>query len=327
MLDCDDAELRCLPGQATNQGERRVGLRIDKSDIDRRIRRAVKPATYDNAKRVYYGARTLAGRNPGRGRVLPDFLVVGSTKCGTTSLHGWLTAHPYVAETKKEIHFFNQNYYRGTDWYRCYFPRAEEGERFRAEHGRDRLVGEATASYLAHYWTPSRMARLLPEARLIVCLRNPVERAYSQYHYFRRRGTEPLERFSDAVASEEARLKGEEAREINDPHFHSWRVYRWGYTRTSRYAEHLERWLKVFPREQILFLNFDTEFAVDPRGTLARVHDYLGLPPRDTGPLPTLNAGEYEPMDGPTRERLTEYFRPHNRRLYEMTGIDFGWPA
>ncbi len=287
----------------------------------------MRPVAYDSVKRVYYGARRLARRNPGRGRALPDFLVIGSTKCGTTSLHGWLTDHPCVAETKKEIHFFNMNYYRGTDWYRCYFPPERELERFRAEHGRDYRVGEATASYLAHYWTPSRMASLLPDARLVVCLRNPVDRAYSQYHYFRRRGTEPLVRFSDAVASEGARLSGEEAREIADPHFHSWRVFRWGYARTSRYAEHLERWLEVFPREQFLFLNFDTELAVDPAGTLARVHDFLDLAPRDPGPLPTLNGGQYEPLDQRTRERLTEYFRPHNRRLYELTGIDFGWPA
>ncbi len=300
---------------------------MDKSSLDRHLRRALPPATYTGLKRAYSGARTLAGRNPGRGRVLPDFLVIGSTKCGTTSLHSWLTDHPYVAETKKEIHFFNMNYHRGTDWYRSYFPLAGERQRFRAEHGRDWLVGEATASYLAHYWTPARMAALLPQARLIVCLRNPVDRAYSQYHYFRRRGTEPLVRFSDAVASEDARLSGEEAHEIADPRFHSWRVYRWGYKRTSRYAEHLERWLDVFPREQILFLNFDTELAPDPAGTLARVHDFLGLPPRDPGPLPTLNSGQYEPLDAPTAERLTEYFRPHNRRLYELTGIDFGWPS
>jgi hypothetical protein len=300
---------------------------IDKHTIDRRLRAALPLSTYDHAKGALYRARTLVGRNPGRGRLLPDFLVIGSTKCGTTSLHGWLTQHPFVAETKKEIHFFNMNYYRSVDWYRCYFPYARDRDAFAREQGRPFLVGEATASYLAHYWTPQRAHRLVPDARLIVSLRDPVDRAYSQYHYFRRRGSEPLATFEAAVEAEEERLRGEEEHEVADRHYHSWRVFRWGYKRTSRYAEHLERWLELFPREQFLFLNFDTELATEPDATLARVHEFLGLPPHSSGPLPTLNAGTYDALSSDTRERLNDYFRPHNRRVFELTGIDFGWAS
>jgi hypothetical protein len=300
---------------------------IDKHIIDRRLRQVLPPATYGSAKVAYRRARTLTGRTPGRGRMLPDFLIVGTTKSGTTSLHGWLTEHPLVAHTPKEIHFFNMNYHRGTDWYRAHFPLERDRRRFAATHGRPFIVGEATASYLAHYWTPERIAQLLPDVRLIVSLRDPVDRAYSQYHYFRRRGSEPLASFEEALAAEDERLGGEEAREVADPPHHSWQVFRWGYHRTSRYAEHLERWLAAFPRDQILFLGFEQELTADPHRTLARVHDHLGLPPREVGELATLNAGRYEPMAESTRAQLTEYFRPHNRRLYELTGIDFGWPA
>jgi hypothetical protein len=299
--------------------------RINKHTIDERIRQAVPRSTYDSLKGVYYGARSLARRNPGRGRMLPDFLICGSTKCGTTSLHGWLTQHPFVAETKKEIHFFNMNYYRRPDWYRCYFPYLRDRDAFAAEHGRPFLAGEATASYLAHYWTPQRAAKLVPNVKLIVCLRDPVDRSYSQYHYFRRRGSEPLETFEEAIAAEPERLSGEEEREIANPHFHSWRVYRWGYLRTSRYAEHLERWLQVFPREQFLFLRFD-DVIRDPNRALEQIYEHLGLPHHRNGELPTLNAGTYEPMAEETRDRLRGYFRPHDERLYELTGIDFGWP-
>ena len=299
---------------------------IDKHVIDERMRRALPRSAYDSLKGVYYGARTIAGRNPGRGRLLPDFLIIGSTKCGTTSLHAWLTEHPLVAPTNKEIHFFNMNYYRRADWYRCFFPHSRERDAFEAEHGRPFLVGEATASYLAHYWTPRRAAKLLPNARLIVCLRDPVDRSYSQYHYFRRRGSEPAETFEEAVASEPERLRGEEAREIRNPHYHSWRVFRWGYLRTSRYAEHLERWLEVFPREQFLFLKLE-EVTAAPERALEQIYEHVGLPRHRNGSLPTLNAGAYEPLSEQTRARLNEYFRPHNRRLYELTGNDFGWPA
>jgi hypothetical protein len=298
--------------------------RINRHTIDERIRRAVPRSAYNSLKGAYDAARTLARRNPGRGRLLPDFLIVGSTKCGTTSMHGWLIEHPFVAPTKKEIHFFNMNYHRRADWYRCYFPYARDREAFSAEHGRPFLSGEATASYLGHHWTPRRAAELVPNARLIVCLRDPADRSYSQYHYFRRRGSEPLESFEEAIASEEERLRGEEAREIRDPNYHSWRVYRWGYLRTSRYAEHLDRWLEVFPREQFLFLKFEDVVAA-PERALEQIHDHLGLPRHRNGELPTLNAGSYEPMAEETRVRLREYFRPHNERLYELTGIHFDW--
>jgi hypothetical protein len=297
---------------------------VNRNTIDRRLRETLPPSTYHGVKGMYDRARTVVHRNPGRGRVLPDFLVIGSTKCGTTSLHGWLTDDPMVVETEKEIHYFNMNYYRQADWYRAHFPLATDRDRFAAEHGRPFLAGEGTASYLAHYWTPKRAAELVPDAKLIVSLRNPVDRAYSQYHYFRRRGSEALATFEEAIDAEPERLKGEEAREIADPQYHSTRLYRSGYQRTGRYAEHVERWLEVFPREQILFLSFEREVAGAPQQALDRVHEFLGLPPRQAD-LPILNSGSYSDMSSDTRQRLDEYFAPHNARLYEMTGIDFGW--
>jgi hypothetical protein len=299
--------------------------RIDGQAIDERVRRAVPRSVYDSLKSVYYAGRWLLRRNPGRGRLLPDFLIIGSMKGGTTSMHGWLIEHPFVVATIKDIHFFSVNYSRRADWYRCHFPYARDRDAFAAEHGRPFISGEATASYLAHYWTPRRAAKLVPNARLIACLRDPVDRAYSQYHYFRRSGSEPLETFEEAIASEEERLRGHESREIRDPGYHSWRVYGWGYLRTGRYAEHLERWLEVFPREQFLFLKFE-EVVAAPERALEQIHEHLGLPPHRKDVLPTLNAGSYEPMAEATRERLREYFRPHNERLRGLTGIDFGWP-
>jgi hypothetical protein len=299
---------------------------ISKGTIDQGLRRVLTRGGYDSVKGMYYRARTAAGRNPGRGRLLPDFLIIGSTKCGTTSLHGWVTEHPLVAPSKKEIHFFNMNYYRTADWYRCYFPYAHEREAFTHEHGTPFLVGEATASYLAHYWTPQRAATLLPSARLIVCLRDPVDRAHSQYHYFRRRGSEPAETFEQALDLEAERLAGEEQHEISDPHYHSWRVFRWGYHRTSRYAEHLERWFEVFAREQFLFLKFDNVVAA-PQRALDQIYEHLGLPAHEHAALPVLNAGSYDALSASTRTRLDEYFAPQNRRLYDLTGINFGWPA
>jgi hypothetical protein len=299
---------------------------MNRPDVDRRIRQAVPRSVYDLAKGVYYQGRTLAGKNPGRGRLLPDFLIIGSTKCGTTSLHGWLTEHPFVAATKKEIHFFNIYYYYRPDWYRTCFPSELERQRFTGEQGRPFLVGEATASYMGHNLTPRRVAKLLPDVKLIVCLRNPVDRAYSQFHYFRRRGQETLESFEDALAIEPDRLRGEAEKQLANPHYHSWPLHWASYLMTSRYAEQLERWFEFFPREQFLFLNFDEELTGASQNALDAVYEHLGLPPHDNGEFPALNAGSYEPLSDETRTRLNEYFAPHNQRCYELTGRDFGWP-
>jgi hypothetical protein len=168
------------------------------------------------------------------------------------------------------------------------------------------------------------MAKLLPHARFIVSLRDPVVRAHSEYQLRRGRGptVEPLPTFEEAVAAEEERLHGEEAREIADRHYDSWRLLRWGYLRTSRYAEHVERWLETFPREQFLFLKFEDTIR-DPRRALARVYEHVGLPPHEHAMLPRLNTGSYDPISPETRARLEHYFAPHNARLRELTGIDF----
>ena len=154
-----------------------------------------------------------------------------------------------------------------------------------------------------------------------------VQQRLTSHHYYRRRGTEPLETFEEAVAAEEERLRGEREHQIRDPHFHSWRVYRWGYLHSSRYAEHLQRWLEVIPRERFLFLSFENTLAPNPQAALDAIYEHLGLPPHDHGDLPILNAGTYAPIAPETRARLSEYFRPQNERVYELTGIDFGWPA
>jgi hypothetical protein len=299
---------------------------LDKHALDARMQRLLSRRAYDSVKSAYYGARTLARRNPGRGRLLPDFLIIGSTRSGSTSLHDWLMRHPFVAPTEKEIHFFNFHYHRRADWYRSHFPLESERAAFAAERGRAFLVGEGTASYLAHYWSPARAAALMPEAKLIVCLRDPVDRAYSQYHYRRRRDAEPLGSFEEAIAAEPERVRGEQEHEIADPPYYSWTMHRWGYLRTGRYAEHLERWFAAFPRERFLFLSFENELVAAPQRALDRIHEFLGLPPHQYDHLPALNAGTYEPMADDTRERLREYFRPQDARLYELTGIDFGWP-
>jgi Sulfotransferase domain len=302
----------------------RVARRL--GDLDLHARRRLPKPLYRSLARGYYGTRRLAGRSPGRGRLAPDFVVIGAAKAGTTSLFAWLGEHPYVVPAcKKEVHFFDYNYFRGEGWYRAHFPSRSERERFAAVRGRPFLTGEASPSYLSHHWAPERLARTLPDARLLVSLRNPIERAYSQYQMSIREQEEPLASFAEAIAAEERRLAPERERMLADRWYNSWPTGCWSYLMRSRYAEQLERWMRFFAREQFHFLTLE-QLAADPQGTLDGVHEFLGLPAHRYAELaPAHVAPRYDTIGAAERAALADYFKPHNQRLYELVGADFGW--
>jgi len=297
-----------------------------KNRVDRKLRDGLPRPVYHFARNRYYDCRTLARRNPGRGRLLPDFLIIGAAKSGTTTLHGWLSEHPFVMPAaEKEIHFFDYEYDRGVDWYRSHFPTKAAADAFAKEHGRPFLTGEASPSYISHQWAPARVAKTLPHVRLIVILRNPVDRAYSQFQMSRREGEEPFESFADALAAEESRLRPEHERMRADPRYKSWAIGCWSYMFRSNYADQIERWLELFPREQLHVLATET-LESRPQEALDDVYAFLGLPPHANQHLTRLHvAPAYEPMPPQVRAQLEEYFRPRNERLRELTGVDFGW--
>jgi len=293
--------------------------------VDFCMRRALPRPAYQELIAGHHAVREIVGRSPGRGRVLPSFVIIGAAKAGTTSLYGWLTQHPCVmAASQKEVHYFDYNYYRGEDWYRRHFPLASELDALTAQRGQWCLTGEASPSYISHQWAPQRLAALLPDTKLLVMLRNPIERSYSQFQMSRREGEEPLESFADAVAAEENRLRPELARCLRDKRYQSWPIGCWSYLMRSRYAEQLQRWFELFAHEQFHVVTLE-DLSAEPQRTLDGVHEFLGLPAHEYEHLSPLHTAEYAPLDPQTRGSLVEYFRPHNERLYELLGVDFGW--
>jgi hypothetical protein len=255
--------------------------------------------------------------------ILPDFVIIGAQKAGTTTIYRWLHEHPQVIAHAKEIGYFSEHYRRGPDWYRSHFPLEWTRNRYIAEHGRPMVTGEATPEYLLDPHTPARMARLIPEVKLIVSLRNPVDRAYSQFQMNRRRGLEPIASFSEALALEDPRFgaagaSGPVARA--DQSMSTWTHY----LGRGHYAEALLRWFEVFPRESFCILAL-SDLAENPAGAAATLEGFLGLAPHRYESLQAHNNGAYAPLQGPLREALIEYFRPHNERLYDLLGRDFDW--
>lgn len=255
----------------------------------------------------------------GRFRLLPDFIIIGAQRCGTTSLHSYLTAHPLVgAPCEKELHFFDYGFERGLAWYRSNFP-----WRLRRALGQTFITGEASPYYMFHPLAARRIRQAVPDARLIVLLRNPVDRAYSHYHHTVRIGRETLS-FEDAIEAEPERLDGEREKILRGQGYYSHAHQSFSYVSRGIYVDQLREWMSVFPREQFLILRSE-DFYADPGATVGRVLEFLGLPAWDQIRYKKFNDASYPEMDPAMRKRLADVFRPHNRRLYEYLGMDFRW--
>lgn len=290
--------------------EVRDPLRAIKRRVPRPMRRLAR-----------YALRKYALRTADR-RVLPDFLIIGAKRGGTTSLWNWLVRHPGVApmfpatQQLKSPHYFDINFAHGERWYRAHFPtRKARGEL---------LCGEASPYYLFHPLAADRAHTTLPEAKIIVSLRNPVDRAYSNYWERRGSGAEPLTSFEDALIAEPTRLDGEEARIRADARHYSANHDCHSYLARGRYLDQLRPWFDRFDPAQILVLRFE-DLVADEAGVYARVQQFLGLRTTPPPPAARYNRLPAPPMSDATRAWLIDYYAPHNAALQEFLGLTFDW--
>ncbi len=255
----------------------------------------------------------------GAEHALPDFVISGVMKCGTTSLFDHISRHPSVfPPLVKGVKYYNRHFERGEAWYRAHFPLRSDLEREEQSQG-VALTGESSPDYLPDPLAAQRLRELTPDARLIVLLRNPVSRAFSHYHYRKVRSREPAS-FADAIEANLAQLVDEPVTgDVLSEH-----AEYTSYIGRGLYMRQLRAWMQVFPPEQILILSSE-EFAADAQPTYSRVLDFLGLPDFQLPEQKKLNTGKYSPMDEALQTRLQDYFRPHNAELYKFAGRDFGW--
>jgi sulfotransferase family protein len=260
-------------------------------------------------------------------RLLPDYLIIGAQRAGTTSLHRYLIQHPGVRTTlrTKGVHFFDTGYGRGMSWYASRFPTKLTAWYVARRHGVELRTGEASPYYLFHPLVPGRVAEHLPQVKLIALLRDPVQRAYSHYQHEVARGFERLP-FEEAIEAEPARLAGEAERMAAEPLYNSFEHQHHSYLARGRYAEQLDRWRARFDDQQLLVLSSERFFR-EPEDTFARVLEFLELPGFTPDAYEKHNAHDYRQMGDAIRGRLLEHYREPNRRLYESVGDDFGWGA
>ena len=265
-------------------------------------------------------------------RPLPDFLLIGTKKGGTTSVIDWLFRHPNVMrlfprfERRKSPHYFDINFHRGERWYRGNFPtKVARLARARSQGG-PILSGEASPYYLFHPACAERIQRTVPSVKMIAILREPVSRAYSNYWDRVATANEPLPTFEAAIEAEESRLGSIDAADFSSSRFYSFEHDHHSYLARGRYAEQLSRFMHRFAREQLLVLCAEDLFR-KPAPTFERIQSFLGIPKVPVTLRPRNQRPSTPPLDPETRRRLAAYYAPYNAQLTELIGEDFGWSA
>lgn len=294
------------------------------SGLPELLRRHQPPAV----RQSILATRTAVRRGTVSLRSLPDFLVIGGQRCGTTSLYNYLLGHPQVlAPLIKEAHFFSYRWPQGMGWYRALFP-TNVRKRAHAGSGVPAQTFDATPYYLFHPCAAERAAAVVPTAKLVALLRDPVERAYSHYQHSVRAGAETLS-FPEAIEREPERLAGEEQRIRADSRYPGVNHRMYSYVSRGMYADQLERWLPRFPDGSLLVLRSEDLFA-DPLHCYREVLTFLGLPdwqPAEFGVHTKRSPRPAPGIPASTRRQLEERFAPANRRLELLLGRELAWSA
>lgn len=243
------------------------------------------------------------------GRKLPDFIIIGAFRAGSTALYDYLMQHPMVVPGATRSTFFFNLPVRPKLFYQSYFPRKKQ-------YDASKLTGECTPYYMVNPAVPERIAQTVPHVKLLAVLRNPIDRAWAHYLYNRQNNLEELETFEEAIVAEKDRL-GKNAEEVR---LHS-------YLLRGQYADELSAWYKIFDNSQLKVVLADDLFNNTDR-TLDSVADFLEIPEWIPDHFSMQDEAEInEPMNPRTREKLAAYFAPHNAKLSRLLGYRVPWPG
>jgi hypothetical protein len=268
------------------------------------------------AKRAAHAISVTAGRLTSPLRMLPGFLIAGAQRCGTTSMYRALSEHPAIrkAVLHKGVHYFDMNYDHGIAWYRAHFPLQATGHA---------LTFESSPYYLFHPLAAARIAADLPGCKLIVLVRDPVDRAYSAYAHELARGFE-TEPFEAAIELEPHRLSGEAERIAAEPSYLSHSHQHHAYVARGQYAEQLSRLARLFGPDRIHVVD-SGDFFTKPEPVYDGVLDFLGLAHRGYPTFDQNNARPRAAISQSVSSRLDEHFIPFDEQLSEWLARPPSW--
>jgi hypothetical protein len=293
-------------------------LAINKRTIDAKAaREALLPAVQ--------AAALAAGRVTSGLRMTPGLLICGAQRCGTTSMYQALRQHPAVLRpvTRKGVHYFDDTtYLNGMSWYRAHFPLQATGSLVGRRAGEPALTFESSPYYLFHPDAPRRIAADLPDVKVMVLVRDPVERAYSAFAHESARGYEP-EPFERALELEPERLAGEAEKLLADPGYASDAHRHQGYLSRGRYIDQITRLVTELGRQRVHVVDAD-DFFVTPGDVWAEVTGFLGISAADVV-FEKHNARPRSKLDPALRDKLRSQFEESDERLARWWGRTTSW--
>jgi hypothetical protein len=282
------------------------------------IRARVPSSLQPAARNVLLGLGTVTRR----WRAEPSFIVIGGQRCGTTTVFKALAEHPQVLRppVDKGTDYFSLYYSRGEQWYRGRMPMVASP----TQRGVRSVAFEACTYYMFHPVAIERIARDLPDVKLVAMLRDPVERAYSAYKHELARGFEVERDFMRALELEDERLAGEEDRIRADVDYESFAHRHHAYRRRGQFAEQLRRVYDNFPAEQVHVIESESFFA-DPYAVYRDLVAFLQIDEWVPGLIDQHNARPGSAMPEQARAFLTEHYREHDAALADLLGRRPAW--
>lgn len=275
--------------------------------IPKSIRAWLRHTFFNVERRV----RLLTANN----RKLPDFFCVGAQKSGSSTLYWWLRQHPQLGMSfDKESKFLDRHFEKGKKWYRHQFPLTSS----------KKLAGDNTPYYLFHPLVPERAHSLCPEAKVIMILRNPINRAFSQYQMECRKGREVHGSFEEAIKGELERISKAKSDLLADPLGYHHTFENTSYLSRGIYMDQIAQWLKWYKRDQMLILTSEAFFN-EPKKELEEVYDFLNIDQKLPDNFLSYNIANYEGMNQKTRHDLRAFFKVHNERLELFLGRQLNW--
>ena len=276
---------------------------------------------YPIARSLYRSYCNLAGPF----HTLPNFIIFGVSRSGTTSLYQYLSQHPNIEPCAvKETRFFDMYYERGINWYRMNYPSQWQKFVFTKLKNKKFLTGEASGAYIENPHAPKRIHDLDPNIKLILLVRNPVDRAFSHYIRKMKNGSEKLS-FEESIEQEKSRIEGEQEKMEKNEKYYSPIFHSLGYITKGLYAIPLKNWLKYFSMKQILVLE-NGEFLRDPEKVYNQAIEFLNLPKWKLPEYKKFSKQRLSmDMDPKTREKLLDYCKPFNEEFYSLIGKKFDW--
>lgn len=286
---------------------------------------AIKQQAEDRLRPALLAGADLVGRASSRHRALPSLLISGGQRCGTTSMYKALVQHPTIFRPtwRKGVHYFDVGYDHGLDWYRSHFPLQRSLERSATRHDTNSLCFESSPYYLYHPLAAERIGADLPDVKVLVLVRDPVERAYSAHAHEVARGFETLS-FTDALEAEAERVAGTEELLRRNPAASSDEHRHHGYRSRGEYATHLERLAGTVGHENLRVVDSHGFFAT-PEPIYHEVLSWLGVRPIGTPTFDQHNARARTTMPDDVRASLETHFRPFDEALGRWLGRTPSW--